>query len=280
MPIDDGHLILSDEQRSTLLSHCPDAYHWIRRYLGGEEFMNGIARWCLWLTGIEPAELRAMPPVLEHVERVRQFRAGSRRTATRELAKQPALFGEIRQPDTPYLLIPKVSSETRLYLPIGFCPVDWVASGSSLIIPEATLGHLGILSSAMHMAWMRYVCGRMKSDYQYSAQIVYNNFPWPGITAPVGTDEAATARAAQLRAAIEQAAQAVLNARAAHPAATLAQLYDPLTMPAALLRAHQALDRAVDAAYRPDGGARSYAGDAQRVAFLFTRYAALSAPLA
>jgi hypothetical protein len=280
MPIDDGHLILSDEQRSTLLSHCPEANRWIRRYLGGEEFLNGIARWCLWLTGIEPAELRAMPPVLEHVERVRQFRAGSRRTATRELAKQPALFGEIRQPDTPYLLIPKVSSETRLYLPIGFCPVDWVASGSSLIIPEATLGHLGILSSAMHMAWMRYVCGRMKSDYQYSAQIVYNNFPWPGITAPVGTDEAATARAAQLRAAIEQAAQAVLNARAAHPAATLAQLYDPLTMPAALLRAHQALDRAVDAAYRPDGGARSYAGDAQRVAFLFTRYAALSAPLA
>jgi len=177
-------------------------------------------------------------------------------------------------------MVPKTSSENRKFIPIGFLPPTHIVNNTSLFVGDATLFHLGILSSTMHMAWVRTVCGRLKSDYRYSAQIVYNNFPWPGITAPVGTNEAATARAAPLRAAIEQAAQAVLDARAAHPAATLAQLYDPLTMPADLVRAHQALDRAVDAAYRPDGGARSYAGDAQRVAFLFTRYAALTAPLA
>ena len=264
MPIDDGHLILNDSERQEMLRQAPQSQSWIRRYLGGDEFLNGTQRWCLWLAGIDPQTLKACKPILERVEKTQQFRRASGRKTTRELANKATLFGEIRQPDTSYLLVPKVSSERRPYMPIGFCPADWIASGSALIVPAATSYHFGVLSSAMHMAWMRTVCGRMKSDYQYSAQIVYNNFPWPQ-----ALDD-------KHRAAIEVAAQGVLDARDTHASSTLADLYDPNSMPPDLSRAHAALDRAVDAAYRADGGAKTYVGDADRVAFLFRRYAELT----
>ncbi|OFZ71106.1 MAG: hypothetical protein A2Z01_09210 [Betaproteobacteria bacterium RBG_16_58_11] len=166
------------------------------------------------------------------------------------------MFGENRQPANPYLLLPKVSSENRLYMPVGYSGPEVIASGSSLIIPDATHYHLGVLQSAMHMAWMRYTCGRLESRYQYSVSVVYNNFPWPD--QPTGAQ----------REKIEAAAQAVLDARAQFPDATLADLYDPLTMPPALVKAHQKLDAAVDAAY----GKKSFKNDAERVAFLFELY--------
>ena len=279
-PIDGGHYLFTTDEKAAFLAREPQAAPYFRRWIGADEFLNGYERWCLWLGECPPEVLAHLPLARERIEAVRALRLASKSAPTRKLAATPTRFHVENMPAGPYLVVPEVSSERRDYIPIGFLGPDTLCSNLVKVIPDATLYHFGVLHCAMHMAWVRYVCGRLESRYRYSAQIVYNNFPWPGITAPVGTNEATTAPAAPLRAAIEQAAQAVLDARAAHPAATLAQLYDPLTMPAALLRAHQALDRAVDVAYCPDGGARSYAGDAQRVAFLFTRYAALSAPLA
>ncbi|MDP3112321.1 MAG: hypothetical protein Q8M71_09490 [Thermodesulfovibrionales bacterium] len=175
---------------------------------------------------------------------------------TIELANYPTLFGERRQPRTRYIAIPKVSSENRNYLPIGLLKPNIIANGSLLVIPDPHMYFFGVLSSHMHMAWMRYVAGRMKSDYQYSSQIVYNNFPWPSDP----TDKQ--------KAAIEEAAQGVFDARAAHLGASLADLYDPIAMPPDLRKAHQALDKAVDTAY----GKKNFASDTERVAFLFELY--------
>lgn len=178
------------------------------------------------------------------------------------MALTPALFGEIRQPTAQYLLIPKVSSETRRYLPIGFLSPDIIASGSALIVPNATLFHFGILTSAIHMAWMRVVCGRLKSDYQYSSSIVYNNFPWP------------VEVTAKDRATVETAAKAVLDVRASFPTATLADLYDPLAMPASLVKAHAVLDRAVERCYRKE----PFSSDRDRVEYLFSLYEKRTTP--
>ncbi len=254
--VDDGHLVLSPEERLLLLNDYPQMKRYLRPLIGGDEFLNGTSRWCLWLNDANPTELRACPPVMKRIELVRRFRLASKKDPTVQLAETPSLFGEIRQPDTDYLLIPKVSSERRHYIPLGFLEANIVASGSALIIPNATLYHFGVLSSSMHMAWMRTVCGRMKSDYQYSASIVYNNFPWPSEPSEKQV------------AAIEQASQAVLDARAAHPESSLADLYDPVAMPPDLRKAHQSLDHAVDAAY----GKKNFASDTVRVAFLFDLY--------
>jgi len=259
---DFGHLIFSREEKHTLSKTESISNVWLKRFVGGEELINGLERWCVWLVGVTPNELRQMPTVLERVELVRKARLASGKARTREWAASPVLFSENRQPKTDYLGIPKVSSERRNYLPIAFLSKDFIASGSLLVIPGANFYHFGILSSTMHNAWMRAVCGRMKSDYQYSAGIVYNNFPWPELTD-------------QARTAIEAAAQGVLDARAKFLSATLADLYDPLTMPPELVKAHQALDRAVDAAY----GKKGFASEAERVAFLFERYQQLVAPL-
>ncbi|MEM8556221.1 MAG: DNA methyltransferase [Bacteroidota bacterium] len=261
MPIDSGNLILSPEEADEILQKHPEAAPFIRPYFGGNEFLNSDARYCLWLVDIPPAVLRALPPILERVEANRVYRLSSGRAATNKLAATPTLFGEIRQPDTRFLLVPKVSSENRDYMPVGYFEAENIASGSALIIPDADGYHVGVLSSTMHMAWMRYVAGRMKSDYQYSARIVYNNFPWPEATAKQRTQ-------------VEAAAEAVLDARAPHldAGATLADLYDPLAMPPALTKAHNTLDRAVDRAYRP----QPFTSEANRVAFLFERYEALT----
>ena len=265
MPIDSGNLILSKVQKDELLSDEPEAETFIRRYMGGDEFINSIERHCLWLVDCPPNLLRKMKKVHERVEKNREYRLASGREATKKLAEKASLFGEIRQPSKSFLLVPKVSSENRHYMPIGFCKPGIIASGSALIVPNANTYHFGILQSAMHMAWLRQVCGRMKSDYQYSAGIVYNNFPWP---------ESPTEKQKQ---AIEAAAKNVLDARAQFPESTLADLYDPLTMPPVLLKAHQHLDKTVDAAY----GKTNFQTEAQRVAFLFElyqKYTSLFAP--
>jgi hypothetical protein len=258
-----GNLILDDEARKKLLKESEQLKPFIRPFMGSEEFLNNTQRWCLWLVDAPPSVIRSSPSVLERVEAVQKARKESNRPETKNLAKTPTLFGEIRQPSTPYLLVPKVSSESRPYLPVGFVNPHVIASGSALIVPNARPYHFGVLSSAMHMAWMRYTCGRLESRYQYSSQIVYNNYPWP------------EAPSAKQRAAVEAAAQAVLDARKKFPEATLADLYDPLAMPPALVKAHADLDRAVDLCYRP----QPFQNDRQRVEHLFALYEKLTAPL-
>ncbi len=262
MPNDGGYLLLTPEGKDALLSREPTAAKWIRPFIGSEEFINGINRWCLWLVDAPPEELRAMPTVMERIEAVRRIRSTSPRATTRGLASTPMLFGEIRQPEDEYLLIPSVSSEHRLFIPIGFMKSNVVANNLVFVAPHATPYHFGVLSSTMHMAWVRSVCGRLKSDYRYSAGIVYNNFPWPQPTD------------AQRR-KIKEKAQGVLEARAVYPDATLADLYDPAATPPDLMHAHRALDAAVDAAY----GRKKFTAEAERVAFLFELYRKITAPL-
>lgn len=264
-PVDGGNLLMSDAEKEALLAVEPKAAKWIRPYLMGDEFINNIGRWCLWLVNIPPAELRAMPHVLKRVEGVRAMREASTKAATVALASTPTLFGEIRQPKSKrYLAIPKVSSERRQFIPIGYLDSDVICGDKIFFVDDASLFTFGVLTSTMHNAWMRYTCGRLKSDYSYSNTIVYNNYPWPGFADEPLSDKHRTA--------IEQAAQCVLDARAQFASSSLADLYDPLTMPPALLKAHQKLDTAVDAAYQPSGGKKTYASDAERVAFLFELY--------
>ncbi len=262
-PIDGGNYLFTTEERDAFLLREPQAAAYFRRWLGADEFINGYERWCLWLGDCPPGELRRMPESLKRVDAVRQFRLASKSAPTQKLADTPTRFHVENMPDSAYLLIPEVSSERRDYIPIGFIQPDTLGSNLVKIVPHATRYHFGVLTSAMHMAWVRAVCGRLKSDYRYSAGIVYNNFPWPD--AP---DDKA-------RQAIEAAAQAVLDARAQFPDATLADLCDPLTMPPVLLKAHQKLNAAVDRAY----GKTSFKNDAERVAFLFQRYQALTSLL-
>lgn len=266
-PTDGGHLILSPVEREALLVKEPAAEPYIRRFMGGGDFINGIERYCLWLPDIEPAELKAMPEVLKRVDAVRLERLASKAASTREYAKYPSRFRQIAQPSTDYLAIPEVSSERRSYIPIAFLPREVICSNTLQFVSDATTYHFGVLSSAMHMAWVGTVCGRLKSDYRYSNSIVYNNYPWPIDASDSHRD------------AISKAAQNILNVRALSPSSTLANLYDPLLMPHALVKAHQALDRAVDAAYSSSGGKKTWATDAERVAFLFELYQRLTSLL-
>lgn len=236
MPRDGGGFILSDDERADLIKKEPIAAKWIHPYIGAYEFINGKIRWCLWLVNASPKELRLCPTVMARVESVRQFRLNSVAAGTRKFAETPAVFCQIAQPDTDYIVVPKVSSERRRYIPMGFMDKEIIASDLVFLIPSASKYHIGILMSNVHMAWMRTVCGRLKSDYRYAKDIVYNNFPWPEPTE------------AQ-RAKIEQTAQAILDARALYPDCSLADLYDETTMPPELRRAHQANDRAVMQAY-------------------------------
>jgi len=270
-PTDGGHLILTDEEKQALVGDEPAAEKFLRRYIGGDELINGGVRWCLWLKHASPSELAALPKVRERVAKVREARLKSPTKQVRDYADMPTLFTQDRQPEGNYVAVPEVSSENRRFIPIAFLDATTVASNKIQMIVGGTMYHFGVLTSTMHMAWMRAVGGRLKSDYSYSPA-VYNNFPWPE-----SLDDKA-------RAAIETAAQAVLDARAQHPDATLAVLYDPLTMPPALVKAHATLDKAVDAAYlaaEKTAGRKPprLATDAERVAFLFERYQALTSLL-
>ena len=258
--VDDGHFLLTVTEARELAAQCPATREWIRPFVWGEGYIRGEQKFCLWLAEASPTAIRRCPEVLARVERVRRFRESSNRLATKVLASTPGRFGEIRQPLADYIFIPKTSSERRAYVPMGFLSAKYILNNTSLAIEGATLLHFGVISSAMHMAWFRSVSRRLKSDYRYSNQIVYNNFPWP---------ENPTVAQKQK---IETAAQGVLDARAAHPNASLADLYDPLTMPPNLVKAQQVLDAAVDGAY----GRKGFKNDAERVAFLFELYQKLS----
>jgi len=250
---DNGHLILSVEEKNKLLITHPDLEKFVRPFLGCDDFLNDGMRWCLWLKGVNPSVLHNTF-LLSRLEAVKKFRSASNKAATRLKSSTPYLFGEIRQPESGKMtIIPKVSSEKRIYMPIGFADCNTIINNTLQFIHESNLFQFGIIQSIMHMAWMRTTAGRMKSDYQYSIKIVYNNFPWPKSPNTKQID------------AVESAAQGVLDARAEYPDSSLANLYDPLTMPAALLKAHAKLDACVDKAY-----GRKFASEADRVAFLFT----------
>ena len=261
-PIDGGFFILQPEEASDLTRRYMALRPYVRRFLGADEFINGGDRYCLWLKDAPPALLREIPEVKQRVAQVRKFRLESSRKATNELAVTPAQFAFISHKESSYLIVPSVSSERRNFIPIGFSERSVIVSNLCLAVYGAEKYHFGMLCSTMHNAWMRTVAGRLKSDYRYSASVVYNNYPWPSPNE-------------KQQAAIEAAAQAILDARALFPDATLADLYDPLSMPAELVKAHAALDKAVDAAYGYKGGK----DDASRVAYLFGLYQQLSAPL-
>ena len=262
-PTDGGHLIVEEEDRNKFLAENPRAKKYLRPLLCAQEYLHSIPRWCLWLVDASPSDIRSIPGIKQRVEAVREFRLASKKAPTRENANQPTLFAEIRQPKRRYIVIPQHTSETRKYVPFGYFDPGFIVHNSCSAIPDATLFHFGVLSSAMHMAWVRVVCGRIKSDFRYSTNLVYNNFPWP------------EAPSAKQQAAVEAAAQAVLDARKKFPDATLADIYDPLAMPPALVKAHADLDRAVDLCYRP----QPFDTDRHRVEHLFTLDKKLTAPL-
>ena len=236
IPVDDGNFLFDDNEYFDFVEKEPQSAKYIKPYYGAREFLHNEKRWCLWLEDVSPTELKGMPNVMKRVAKVRDFRLASSKEATRKYADYPTRFMEIRQPKTEYIIIPSHSSENRKYIPIGFVQPDIICSNANLMIPQATPYHFAVLTSNVHMAWVRAVCGRIKSDYRYSNDIVYNNFPWP-----TPTDEQ--------KAKIEQTAQAILDARALYPDCSLADLYDELTMPVELRKAHQANDKAVMQAY-------------------------------
>ncbi len=255
-PIDDGNYLFTPEEKEAFLASEPQASNLFRRWLGGEEFLNNIERWYLWLGDLPPSQLRRLPEAMKRMQSVKKFRLASISLPTRKLAETPTRFHTEFVPSSPFLAMPQVSSERRAFIPIAFLTQEFLCGDKLRVVEEATLFHFAVMTSTMHMAWTRRVCGRLKSDYQYSALIVYNNFPWPDSPSAAQTQK------------IESAAQSVLDARAAFPESSLADLYDPLTMPPVLVKAHQKLDAAVDAAY----GKTTFKNDAERVAFLFGLY--------
>jgi type I restriction-modification system DNA methylase subunit len=255
-PIDGGHYLFTPEEKDELIRKEADSANYFKRWLGSREFLNKIERWCLWLGDCPPDALKKMPEALKRVEAVRELRRASKSKPTQKLADTPTRFHIEMMPTGNSIVVPEVSSERRMYMPIGFVGPDTLCSNLVKLIPNTTRYHFGILSSIMHMAWMRYIAGRLKSDYRYSNTLVYNNFPWPEAPA-----------AARIQ-AVETAARAVLAAREKYPDSSLADLYDPRLMPSDLLKAHQAMDKAADACY----GQRKFANERERVEFLFEKY--------
>lgn len=258
-PAEGGNLILTEEEKVDLLNANPQAAPYIRHFMMGSDFIQRKPRFCLWLVGANPSILKLCPQVLKRIEAVREFRLASKKEATRKKADFPMLFDEIRDCKTEYVAIPKVSSERRRYVPMDWLDAEVVPGDKLFMIPDASLYHFGILESNVHMAWMRAVCGRLKSDYSYSNSIVYNNFPWPSPTP-------------EQQAKIEASAQAILDARALYPNSSLADLYDPTLMPKELLQAHRQNDRAVMAAY----GFSTKMTESECVAELFKLYTKLA----
>ncbi len=262
-PTDGGNFLMTGEEREQLIRDEPGAEKWIRQYIGATEFLDGVLRYCLWLPDISPAELRALPLVKARVQRVKEFREASTAETTREYAEYPTRFRQIAHTEGNYILIPGHTSETRQYIPFAFFGPEVIASNACFFIPDASLFHFGVISSKMHMAWVKQFCGRIKSDYRYSKDIVYNNFPWPSALSEANER------------AVAAAAQAVLDARDAFPGQTLSDLYDPLAMPKQLRDAHAKLDRVIDKCYR----SAAFTSDRQRVEYLFGLYERLASPV-
>ena len=263
MANDGGNLLLSEEEKRALVAQEPNAEKYIKRFLNAEEFLHNKPRYCLWLVDCPPNEMREMPLIRERVAAVKKHREASSRGTTQELAKTPTLFGEIRPSQSEYLLVPRVTSENRIYIPVGYVKPNVICGDRNFQIPNATLYEFGVITSLMHNAWMRAVCGRLESRYNYSNKIVYNNFIWPQNPTAKQTAE------------IKTKAEAILDARAGFPDSTLADLYDPLTMPPTLQKAHKALDKSVDRAYRKT----AFNNEAARVSFLFDLYQQYTTPL-
>jgi hypothetical protein len=258
-PADGGHLLLTPEEKDELVAVEPQSAPWLKQLLGAQEFLQGDERWCLWLERANDTEIKEMPAVQERVAKVKRMRANSKKVATQRLSDIPHKFSEVRQPlSGNYILVPRVTSERRLYAPTGFFDHSVICSDANFMIPGGELYDFAILSTQMHMDWLRLVGGRLESRYRYSATIVYNTFPWPDASA-------------KQREGIEKLGRAVILARAAHPDKTMAQLYDPDLMPANLLKAHQTLDQAVEKLYRD----RTFRDTAERQAYLLARYEAL-----
>lgn len=256
MANDGGNLLLSDDEKNKILSVEPEAIKVIRPFLGSQEFINNIKRWCIWLKDVPPNEYSKLKEILNRIEKVKSYRLESNRPNTKKLADFPMLFGEIRQPKSNYLLIPGVSSENRKYIPIGFLSKEIIASDLARTIADASLYLFGVVTSEMHMTWVKYVCGRLKSDFRYSNSLVYNNFPWPLDLTNKQKEN------------VEKAAQAVLETRIKFPESSLADLYGSSTMPPELLKAHRVLDKAVDLCYR----SQSFLSEDKRIEFLFELY--------
>lgn len=254
--LDDGHFTLSAEEKDLFISSAPLQASVLKPFIGAREFLHNEERYAIWLQDVEPSLLKSMPDVMKRVALVRDWRLKSGRANTVALARTPMLFAEIRQPQGDYLAIPTVSSERRFYLPIAMLSADTIASNQLYVVANSDSYQFGVLSSSMHMAWIRTVCGRLKSDIRYSASIVYNNFVWP-----ISLSEAQ-------RSLVAQTASAIVECRQKFSSSTLADLYDPLRMPSELLKAHEANDKAVDKAY----GYKGASDDASRAAFLFKLY--------
>lgn len=263
-PVEGGNLIIETlEQLNSLLAQEPNLKPYIKYLIGAEEYINNKIRWCLWLKDANPNEIGKSLYLKKQIQKVKEFRLNSKKEATRKLANMPSLFAEIKDIGENYLLIPLTSSERRKYIPLGFLSNDYIPTNSCSIIPHATLYEFGVLTSIMHMTWMKYVCGRLESRYRYSNKIVYNNFPWPLNPSEKQKDK------------IKELAQKVLDVRTKYPDCSLAILYNPETMPADLTKAHNELDKAVDACY----GKKSFASDSERMEFLFNLYEQYTAPL-
>ena len=258
-PVDGGFFLMKEEEKNEILAKEPHLAKYIRQIYGAEEYINNKKRYCLWLVGASPADIKNSPTLFSRVQSVREYRLQSTKEATRLSADRATEFQEVRYSTTEYIIVPSVSSEKRRYVPIGYVSPDIVVNNAVLFIPDATLYHFGILTSNVHMAWMRVVCGRLEMRYRYSKDIVYNNFPWPAITP-------------EQEAEISRTAQAILDARNLYPDCSLADLYDEVTMPVELRRAHQANDRAVMRAY----GLPVTTSESNTVAHLFKLYEELT----
>lgn len=255
-PTDDGNLLMTDDEKKAFVTLEPQAKKYIKPFISAKEFLHNQKRWCFWLVNANPSELKQCPNLMKRIENVKQFRLKSTKAATVKWAQMPTLFTENRQPITNYVLIPRHSSENRKYIPFGFFSKDNIVADSCNSIPQASQYHFGILSSLMHMAWIENVCGRLESRYRYSNDIVYNNYPWPENPSDKQKD------------VVQKAAQGVLDARTQFLDSSLADLYDPNTMPPQLVKAHLALDKAVDLCYRP----QPFPNETKRIEFLFELY--------
>ncbi|MFC2132011.1 class I SAM-dependent DNA methyltransferase, partial [Bacteroidota bacterium] len=256
MPNDGGHLLLSETDKNEYLNQEPEGEVYIREFTGGAEFIKSIKRYCFWLKDSNPEILKQLSILKKKISSVKDYRIASKREGTRKLAEYPALFGEIRQPDSDYILIPNLSSGMRTYIPMGFKKSHVIASNLALIIPNANVFHFGILTSIMHMTWIRNTCGMLSTSLRYSNKLVYNNYPWPWEPSEKNVER------------VKEKAQLVLDTREKYPDSSLADLYDPLTMPPDLVKAHKELDRAVDLCYRP----QKFVNESGRLEYLFELY--------